>query len=119
MKLKEIKEILDAEVLTGDDNLEMDVKYAFGCDLMSDVLALVNKDTLLLTGLINIQSVRTSEMMDIKCIIYVRGKVPDAPVISLAREKGICLMSTKHIMFNSCGLLYKRGLKGAETEHEW
>ena len=118
MKLKEIRAILDADLLTGCDKLEMDVKYAFGCDLMSDVLALVNKDTILLTGLTNIQTVRTSEMMDINCIVYVRGKVPDISVISLAKEKGICLMSTKHIMFNSCGLLYDRGLKGAETKHE-
>lgn len=118
MKLKEIRKILEADLLTGDNKLEMDVKYAFGCDLMSDVLALVNKDTILLTGLTNIQTVRTSEMMDIKCIIYVRGKVPDASVISLAREKEICLMSTKHIMFNSCGLLFVKGLKGAETKHE-
>lgn len=114
MKLLEIKSILDAELLTKNENLNQDVKYVFGCDLMSDVLSLVSGDTLLLTGLINIQAVRTAEMKDIKCIVFVRGKVPEKIVIDLAEEKGICLMSTRNIMFTSCGILYKNGLKGAE-----
>lgn len=114
MKLKDIVELLNAEVLCGHEKLNNDVAYAFGCDLMSDVLSLVNKDTILLTGLTNIQAVRTAEMMDIKCIIYVRGKRPDESVISLAKEKDICVMSTNHIMFNACGILYVNGLKGAE-----
>jgi predicted transcriptional regulator len=83
---------------------------------MSDVLALVNKDTLLLTGLTNIQAVRTAEMMDIKCIIFVRGKHPDTQVIELAAEKDICLMATPYIMFTSCGILYSNGLKGVSIK---
>lgn len=114
MKLSEIKNLLDAEVLTGVNRLEYDVKYIFGCDLMSDVLSFVTGETVLLTGLTNIQSIRTAEMMDIKCIIYVRGKRPDNLVISLAEEKGICLMCTNHIMFTACGILYNNGLQGAE-----
>lgn len=115
MKLYEIAELLKADVMCGEENLAMDFKYGFGSDLMSDVLALVKKDTILLTGLTNIQAVRTAEMVDIKCIVYVRGKKPDEQVINLAKEKGICLMSTKYIMFTSCGILYENGLKGAET----
>lgn len=114
MKLLDIKNILDAKLLTKNANLEQDVKFVFGCDLMSDVLSLVSGETMLLTGLINIQAVRTAEMKDIKCVVFVRGKVPEQYVIDLAEEKGICLMSTQYIMFNSCGILYKNGLKGAE-----
>jgi predicted transcriptional regulator len=80
------------------------------------MLALVNKDTLLLTGLTNIQAVRTAEMMDIKCIIFVRGKHPDLQVIKLAEENGICLMATPHIMFTSCGILYSNGLRGVSIK---
>ena len=116
MKLYEIKSVLNAELLTKDDSLELDVNYVFGCDLMSDVLSLVAGETMLLTGLVNIQAVRTAEMKDIKCVVFVRGKVPEKYVIELAKEKGICLMSTKYIMFTSCGILYKCGLKGAEIE---
>ncbi|WP_371414834.1 DRTGG domain-containing protein [Caloramator sp. E03] len=87
MKLKDIAELLNAEVLCGHEKLDYDVGYAFGCDLMSDVLSLVNKDTILLTGLTNIQAVRTAEMMDIKCIVYVRGKSPDESVINLQKRK--------------------------------
>lgn len=112
MKLKDLKDLLNAEVLIGEDKLDLDYQYVFGSDLMSDVLALVNKDTLLLTGLTNIQAVRTAEMMDIKCIIFVRGKHPDPQVVQLASEKDICLMATPHIMFTSCGILYTNGLRG-------
>ena len=65
MKLEYLKQLLDAEVITPQSDLNTPVRYIFGCDLMSDVLALVNKDCVLLTGLTNIQSVRTSEMVDL------------------------------------------------------
>jgi predicted transcriptional regulator len=116
MKLHEIKSVLNANLLTNKVSLDLDVNYVFGCDLMSDVLSLVAGETMLLTGLVNIQAVRTAEMKDIKCVVFVRGKVPEQYVIELAKEKGICLMSTKHIMFTSCGILYRNGLKGAEIE---
>lgn len=113
MTLNEIKNLLHAEVLTGENLLDMDIKYGFGCDLMSDVLAFVNWETLLLTGLTNIQTIRTAEMKDLVCIVFVRGKKPDDNAVNLAAEKGICLMCTKHILFNACGILYNAGLKGA------
>jgi predicted transcriptional regulator len=118
MKIGEIKKLLDGELLTGDNNLEIDVSYAFGCDLMSDVLALSNETVILLTGLTNIQSVRTAEMLDIKCIVFVRGKKPERQVVDLAKEKGICLIATRHIMFTSCGILYSNGIKGANAYNE-
>lgn len=113
MKLYDVKKLIDAEVLTGEDKLGLDINNVFGCDLMSDVLALVEGDIILLTGLTNIQTVRTAEMMDIKCIVYVRGKMPNEQVIKLAVEKGICLMCTKNLMFTACGIMYNSGLKGA------
>jgi predicted transcriptional regulator len=118
MKLYDVKKLINAEVLSGEDNLELDINNVFGCDLMSDVLALVEGDIILLTGLTNIQTVRTAEMMDIKCIVYVRGKMPDEQVINLAIEKGICLMCTKNLMFNTCGIMYNSGLKGAEVTND-
>jgi hypothetical protein len=118
MILSKIKELLDARVLACEENLDLDIKCVFGSDLMSDVLALVMCDTILLTGLTNIQTVRTAEMMDIKCIIFVRNKVPDQQTIELAKEKGICLMTTKNILFNTCGILYNSGLKGAEINND-
>lgn len=118
MKLLEVKRLVDAEILSGEDKLEMDINNVFGCDLMSDVLALVEGDIILLTGLTNIQTVRTAEMMDIKCIIYVRGKTPDEQVISLAVEKGICLMRTKYLMFDTCAIMYNNGLKGAKIAND-
>lgn len=117
MRLVEVRNLIQAEVIACEENLSMDIKYVFGSDLMSDVLSLVVSDTILLTGLTNIQAVRTAEMMDIKCIIFVRGKTPDRQAINLAIDKGICLMHTKNIMFTTCGLLYNGGLKGAVIEN--
>lgn len=116
MKIKEIKELLNIEPITCEDKQDVEIKFAFASDLMSDVLALVNNDVMLITGLINIQTIRTAEMKDIKCIIFVRGKVPDETVIELARQNEICVLCTKLTMFNTCGLLHRSGLQGAEIK---
>ena len=116
MKLSEIKEILEAEVLAGEALLESEVDSAFGSDLMSDVLAFVNDRVLLLTGLVNPQVVRTAEMMDISAIVFVRGKCPDENVVALAEMKDIVILSTKHTMYVACGRLYNAGLTGDEKE---
>lgn len=116
MKLSEIKYLLNAEVLCNEDMLSIETGSAFGCDLMSDVLALSKKETILLTGLTNIQTIRTAEMLDIKCIVFVRNKRPDDSIVEVAREKGMCLMATRHTMFTSCGILYTNGLKGVDAE---
>lgn len=116
MKLNEVKDLLNATVITGEENLDIDVCYAFGCDLMSDVLALIEGEVLLLTGLTNIQTIRTAEMKDIKCIIFVRDKTPDGQVVELAKEKNIILMSTEYTMFSSCGILYWNGMQGVDIK---
>jgi hypothetical protein len=112
--LSKIQSSLKAIQLTKFTDIE--IRSAFASDLMSDVLSLVDGDVVLLTGLTNIQTIRTAEMKDIKCIVFVRGKIPDKSVIILAEEKGICLLSTKYIMFYSCGILFDNGLLGAEIE---
>ncbi len=112
MKLQEVKDILQARVLTEDACLEDEVNSACGCDLMSDVLAFVKDKALLLTGLMNPQVVRTAEMMDISTIVFVRGKIPDESLIKLAEMKDIVLMTTDLTLYIACGRLYEKGLVG-------
>ena len=112
MTLKKIKELLQAEVIIGIDSLDLEIEFAGGSDLMSDVLAFGKPGILLLTGLSNAQSVRTANIIDAKAIVYVRGKKPDKMGIEEAREKGIPLLSTKYMMFTACGLLFCHGLPG-------
>ena len=115
MLLSEIKEILDARVLSGEDDAALskkDIHTACGCDLMSDVLAFVKDQSLLLTGLINSQVIRTAEMMDIVAICFVRGKTPPEDVVGLAKEKDITILSTDLPLYHSCGVLYAEGLRG-------
>lgn len=112
MYLFEIKEILNATVLCGEDHLDREVKSACASDFMSDVLAYVKDEGLLLTGMVNSQVVRTAEMMDMKCIIFVRGKVPSQEIMELARKRDIVVMTSEIRMFIACGLLYSRGLEG-------
>lgn len=112
MKLSRINELLDGEVLSGSIDLDEEFEKIFACDLMSDVLALVEEDVILATGLVNIQTIRTAEMKDLKSVIFVRGKKPSPEVIKLASEKGIILLTTKCTMFEACGKLYESGMKG-------
>lgn len=112
MKIEEIKEILGAETVVEVENIQDEIKMACGADLMSDVLAFIKEDALLLTGLINPQVIRTAEMAGIKTICFVRGKRPPEETRDLAVSVGIRLLSTRLLMYESCGRLYKRGLPG-------
>lgn len=114
MKISEIARLLDAEIYCGEDLMEREVHTGVGCDLMSDVLAYVEEQAVLLTGLINPQVIRTAEMMDIICLVFVRGKEPTEAMIKLAKERSIILMSTDKGMFASCGILYREGLKSGD-----
>ncbi len=111
MKVRDIIGILQAEVLN-EGNLDEEVKMACGSDMMSDVLAFVKDQSVLLTGLMNPQVVRTAEMMDMHCIIFVRGKKIDPTVVALAEQKDITVLATPYRMFTACGLLYSNGLSG-------
>lgn len=111
MKVSEIAKILRAEILCCAEKADStEIHAVCGSDMMSDVLAYVKDQGMLLTGLVNPQVVRTAEMMDILCIAFVRGKRPDQTVIDLAEAKGIILMFTTDTMFNACGILYESGL---------
>ncbi len=119
MKISKIIELLDAEVLYGENMIENEVHSACGSDMMSDVLAFVKEQAVLLTGLVNLQVVRTAEMMDMKCIVFVRGKKPAADVIELAKESGMVILSTEERMYVACGRLYENGLRGGSVKgHE-
>ena len=112
MKIKTIVELLDAKVLCGEDKLDGTVHSACGCDMMSDVLAFVKEQAVLITGLCNPQVVRTAVMMDMRCIVFVRGKIPPQEVISLANDLGLVLLATSERMYVACGKLYANGLPG-------
>ena len=109
-----MQELLNAKVLAGEDFLGRHVYSACGCDLMSDVLAFAKDQAVLLTGLINTQSIRTALMMDMNCIVFVRAKMPTEEMINLAKEHDIVVLSTDMSLYNSCGLLYENGLIGSK-----
>lgn len=113
MTVNDVASILNAQILSAGD-LNAEVKTACGSDMMSDVLAFVKDQSVLLTGLNNPQVVRTAEMMDMRCIIFVRGKEPTEDVLALARQKGITILKTEHRLFTACGLLYSNGLSGGD-----
>ena len=112
MQLNQVKEVLNAIVLCGEDRLDQEVVSACGSDFLSDVLAFVKNQALLLTGLVNPQVVRTADMVEMKCIVFVRGKVPGPDILSLAEERDIVVMTCPKRMYEACGLLYSNGLRG-------
>ena len=112
MTINDIKDLLGAQVLCGSENLEKEIHSACGSDMMSDVLAYVKDQAVMLTGLVNAQVIRTAEMMDMKCIVFVRSKRPSADMLELAEEHGIAVMTTAKRMYDACGILYSNGLKG-------
>ena len=116
MTVKEIADILQAKFLCCQEEGDRQVHSAFASDMMSDVLAFVTEDTLLLTGLINSQSVRTAEMLDLPALVFVRGKNPHQDAVDRARMIGIPALSTRMTVFEACGRLYQAGLSAVEIE---
>jgi predicted transcriptional regulator len=114
MKIKDIIDIVRANVLTDCYEENFEYKYGFASDLMSDVLAYAKGDTLLITGLNNPQVIRTAEMLDICCVLFVRGKKPCKEIIELAKENSLTILVTDHTMFKTCGLLVMNGMEGLE-----
>ena len=112
MKLKEIKDLLKCEVLTGEDNLSVDIQQVVASDGMSEILAFAKSKELMITGLTNIQSIRTADIAGVTAVIYCRGKRPDFKVIEFAATKGIPVLVTRMVMFDICGILYNKGLIG-------
>ena len=116
MKISTIKELLDAEVLCCEDSLSRHVYSACGCDLMSDVLAYVKDQAVLLTGLVNPQVIRTAVMMDMVCVVFVRSKTPTEEMLELAKEAGIVVMTSDKRLYEACGILYSNGLIGNKVK---
>jgi len=109
MTIKEAAAILDAEVLTCEDRLDQEIRTLCGSDMMSEVLAFTQEGTFLLTGLCNPQVMRTAEMMDLMCVVFVRGKKPTEEMLEMAREEGLVILATRTGMYNACGKLFVAG----------
>ena len=116
MKISTMKELLNAEVLCCEENIEKEVYSACGSDLMSDVLAYVKDQAVLLTGLVNPQVIRTAVMMDMVCVVFVRSKMPSEEMLELAKDSGIVVMTTDKRLYEACGLLYSSGLVGNKAK---
>lgn len=113
MTLDQVAQLLQADVLVRGEAWEsICVDFACGCDLISDILAFVKNKTILLTGLTNIQLIKTVQVLDIPAIVFVRGKRPSAEFIKAAEQAGIPVLVTQHTMYVACGLLYQGGLNG-------
>jgi len=117
MKIQEVLDCLGGELICGEEYLDDEVDYGYSCDLMSDVLAFVQNNVLLMTGLIHPQVIRTAEMLDIKAIVIVRGKKPSDDLITMAVSREIVLIRTRHSLFTASGLLFEKGLQGEEIAH--
>lgn len=117
MLIQEVRDLLNAKVYSGHTFLSLEVKSGFGSDDMNQVMAFAKNKAVLLTGLITDEVVRTAKIMNIHCVVFVRGRTPTEEMIQLAEEMNIVLMVTDHRMFNSCGILYLSGLE-RETEED-
>ena len=113
MNLQKIKDILQCELLTDDSDLSFEVEKVVASDGMSEILAFHSPGALMITGLTNIQSVRTVDVADVRAIIYIRGKRPNEKTIAFAKQKKIPVLATELGMFDVCGILREHGLKGA------
>lgn len=114
MKISEIKEILNAEVLTGAELLDESVSGAGGADLMADVLSAVAKGGALLTGLTTEHVLRTAKVAEVAVVVFVRGKKPDTPVLELAQSFDMPVLLTEYSLFVASGRLYMNGLRGLD-----
>ncbi len=111
MKLRDVAMNIMAEVLSGGELLDsIDIECAYGADLMSDVLAFARPGSLLLTGLTNIQIVRTAQMLDLPAVVFVRGKKPQEAAVKLASQIQMPILLCHKSMFESCGILFQKGI---------
>ena len=111
MKLSEVVSLVQADILCGEDKLDQIVRHGFSSDLMSDVLTLSTNDVMLITGLANLQAVRTAEMSDIPVVLFVRDKQISSDIVDLGRDLGLVLLRTKFSMYKTAGMLFNAGLQ--------
>lgn len=114
MQIQDLIRVIHGSLITRPVNLSKEIKGGFGADLMSDVLASIQPEAVLLTGLCNPQVVRTAQMADVAAIVLVRGKQPPAETIELANQESIPLISTPFGMFEVCARLHDAGLVSLE-----
>jgi predicted transcriptional regulator len=115
MTIDDVIQYLDAEVLTDSLDRELEIPCGFAADLISDILHCTVEPALLLTGITNMQIIRLADMIDLVCLIYVRGKKPPQDIIERANKRNLPILSTKYTMFKSCGILYREGLRSCKT----
>ncbi|MBN2772639.1 MAG: hypothetical protein JXR31_00225 [Prolixibacteraceae bacterium] len=111
MKVRKIVELVNASVMCGDEYLERDVRYAFSSDLMSDILTLETDELIIVTGLSNIQLIRTAEMVDVKIILIARNKKATPEMIELAKRNNMVVLESPFSIFRVSGELYKAGVE--------
>lgn len=94
MQLGELTKLLNGQFYCGEDKTDFEISHICACDLLSEILVFSQAHALLLTGLVNLQVIRTAEMLDMGAVMFVRGKKPTEEMLNLARSKGIPLLST-------------------------
>jgi hypothetical protein len=114
MKISEVQDILNATIMTGEDQLDKTVIGAGGADLMNDVLAATAKDAVLLTGLTSDDVIRTAKIVGVGAVVFVRGKKPEESTLELARSYQLPTMLTRYSLFIACGRLYMNGMRGLD-----
>ncbi|MDD3802783.1 MAG: hypothetical protein PHW02_00160 [bacterium] len=117
MNLAELKNLLNCPFCSQQPGVK-DVKSICASDLMSEVLLLADRDSVIITNLVNLQAIRTAEMVESSCIVFVRGKTPTKDMVSLAEKNGITLLVTEYDMLETCGILYGRGLQHKKVAHD-
>ncbi len=118
MKIAELVKLINGKIVTEKNQLDQEINGAMGADLMSDVLASIQPEAALLTGLCNPQVVRTALIADVKTIIFVRGKNPAKETVNLANQENLPLITTPYGLFEACGILYEAGLASYETKSQ-
>ena len=114
MKIKELADLLSADIRAGATCAESEVRTAYAGDMLSDVLSLGTQPDVLLTGLLNPQVIRTAEMLDTACVVFMRGKQPTDAMLELAEKSGICVLATPFELYAACALLARGGIEAAE-----
>lgn len=112
MEIGRMAEILEAEVICGQENLHKEISLAVASDMMSDVLVSAESDRVLISGLCTIHTVLTAQILDLSAVVFVRNKVPTEEMVQTAKENDIALLRTAMTMYAACGELHKSGLKG-------
>lgn len=117
MRLRDLAEVIDGTIVVGQDQPDVLIDRAFAADLLSDVLALTEEQTALVTGMTNPQVMRVAEILNVLAVILVRGKQPPPKLVEYAKQLQIPLVTTRRTMFETCGLMYANGVRPCRTRN--